>query len=270
MPELPEVETTRLGIMAAVVNHKVKSLCVHEARLRWPVPAELTALQGQRINNITRRGKYLLFHTKSGVALVHLGMSGSLRLAKPNSPRRKHDHIELFLDSGYVLRFHDPRRFGCFLWFTESPEQHPLLAGLGPEPLEDGFGGKYLFLRSRRRTAPIKSFLMDSHVVVGVGNIYANEALFKAGIHPLRAAGRISAERFDLLATEVQQTLTRAIQSGGTTLRDFVNGHGEPGYFQQELDAYGRGGEGCKRCNHTMKEIRLSGRSTVYCPQCQH
>lgn len=270
MPELPEVETTRLGIMDAVVNHKVKRLSVHESRLRWPVPAELATLQGQRVNNITRRGKYLLFHTKAGTALVHLGMSGSLRLAKPDSPRRKHDHIELLLDSGYVLRFHDPRRFGCFLWFTDAPDQHPLLADLGPEPLEAGFDGGYLFLRSRGRSAPIKSFLMDSHVVVGVGNIYANEALFKACIHPLRAAGRISAERFELLANEVRHILARAIQSGGTTLRDFVNSDGEPGYFQQELDAYGRGGEACNRCGHAMKEIKLNGRSTVYCPQCQH
>lgn len=269
MPELPEVETTRLGIMPAVVNHKVKTLTVHEPRLRWPVPAELAALQGQRVNDITRRGKYLLFHTKTGTALIHLGMSGSLRLAQPKEPRRKHDHIELFLDSGYVLRFHDPRRFGCFLWLTKPPEQHPLLVDLGPEPLEAGFDGHHLFQLSRGRSAPVKSFLMDSHVVVGVGNIYANEALFKAGIHPLRAAGRISAERFDRLAEEVRQILASSIKRGGTTLRDFVNGHGEPGYFQQELDAYGRGGEACKSCGRIMKEARLGGRSTVYCPQCQ-
>ncbi|MDI1301441.1 MAG: bifunctional DNA-formamidopyrimidine glycosylase/DNA-(apurinic or apyrimidinic site) lyase [bacterium] len=270
MPELPEVETTRLGIMPAVVNHKIKTLTVHEPRLRWPVPAELSALAGQRVTSLTRRGKYLLFHTKTGTALVHLGMSGSLRLARPDEQRRKHDHIELLLDSGYMLRFHDPRRFGCFLWLTGPPEQHPLLVDLGPEPLEEGFDGHHLFQHSRGRSAPIKSFLMDSHVVVGVGNIYANEALFKAGIHPLRAAGRISARRFDRLAEEVRQILAFAIRRGGTTLRDFVNGHGEPGYFQQELDAYGRGGKPCKTCGHPLKETRLGGRSTVYCPQCQH
>jgi len=269
MPELPEVETTRRGIMPAVVSHKVKTLTVHEPRLRWPVPAELSALQGQRVSDITRRGKYLLFHARTGTALVHLGMSGSLRLARPDEEPRKHDHVELVMDSGYVLRFHDPRRFGCFLWLTEPPEQHPLLIDLGPEPLESGFSGGHLFRLSRGRSAPIKSFLMDSHVVVGVGNIYANEALFKAGIHPLRAAGRISAERFDRLAEEVRQILAHAIRRGGTTLRDFVSGHGEPGYFQQELDAYGRRGQACKRCGQILKEVRLGGRSTVYCPQCQ-
>lgn len=270
MPELPEVETTRLGIMPAVVNHTVKTLTVHEPRLRWPVPDALSALQGQRVSNITRRGKYLLFHTRAGTALVHLGMSGSLRLAQPSEQRRKHDHIEVLMDSGYVLRFHDPRRFGCFLWLTEPPDQHPLLAALGPEPLEAGFDGNHLFRLSRGRSAPIKSFLMDSHVVVGVGNIYANEVLFKAGIHPLRAAGRISAERFDRLAEAIRRILAHAIQRGGTTLRDFVSGHDEPGYFQLELDAYGRGGEACKICAHPLKELRLGGRSTVYCSQCQH
>lgn len=269
MPELPEVETTRLGILPAVEGHRVTSVTVHDARLRWPVPPELAAIRKQRVLSVTRRGKYLVFHTKAGAALVHLGMSGSLRLARPGEARRTHDHVELGLDSGWILRFHDPRRFGCFLWLTEPPEQHPLLASLGPEPLEDGFDGKHLFLRSRGRSAPVKGFLMDSHVVVGVGNIYANEALFKAGIHPLRAAGRIGEDRYDRLAEEVRNILAYAIQRGGTTLRDFVSGHGEPGYFQLELSAYGRKDEPCHNCQTPMKEVRLGGRSTVYCTRCQ-
>lgn len=269
MPELPEVETTRRGIQAAVEGHRVTAVTVLEPRLRWPVPAELAELRGQRITAISRRGKYLLLHTRAGVALVHLGMSGSLRLVQPGTPRRTHDHIELALDSGWLLRFHDPRRFGCFLWLKTPPDAHPLLADLGPEPLGDGFDGHHLFLRSRGRSAPVKAFIMDSHVVVGVGNIYANEALFKAGIHPLRAAGRIGADRYDRLAGEIRTILAYAIERGGTTLRDFVNGHGEPGWFQLELDAYGRAGEPCRRCGAPLKEARLSGRSTVYCPHCQ-
>lgn len=269
MPELPEVETTRRGLLPATAGRRVVRLAVHEPRLRWPVPAELAAIRGQEIRDIGRRGKYLLFHTGTGTALVHLGMSGSLRLSAPDEPRRLHDHIELTLDSGQQLRFHDPRRFGCFLWLTMPPEEHPLLAELGPEPLSTAFDGTYLFRRSRKREAPIKSFLMDSHVVVGVGNIYANEALFKAGIHPLRAAGRIGADRYQRLAVEIKEVLTHAIERGGTTLRDFVNGHGEPGYFQQELDVYGRGEHPCRQCNTILREVRLGNRTTVYCPHCQ-
>jgi formamidopyrimidine-DNA glycosylase len=269
MPELPEVETTRRGILPAVQGHRVLRLTVHEPRLRWPVPDELVALQGQVVSHITRRGKYLLLHTPVGVALVHLGMSGSLRLVRADEPLHLHDHLELQLDSGWTLRFHDPRRFGCFLWLTIAPEQHALLASLGPEPLEEGFGGAHLFQRSRNRQVPVKGFLMDSHVVVGVGNIYANEALFRAGIHPLRAAGRIGADRYDRLANNIKEILAHAIERGGTTLRDFVSGHGEPGYFQLELDVYGRGGADCRRCGIPLRETRLSGRSTVYCPHCQ-
>ncbi len=269
MPELPEVETTRRGILPALEGHRVKAVTVHDARLRWPVPPELGELDGQRITMVSRRGKYILLHTKAGTALIHLGMSGSLRLVAPGTPKKRHDHVELSLDSGWLLRLHDPRRFGCFLWFTTPPTEHPLLAELGPEPLEEGFDGRHLFARSRGRSAPAKSFIMDSHIVVGVGNIYANEALFRAGIHPLRAAGRIGAERYDRLAKEIRSILSYAIERGGTTLRDFVNGQGEPGYFQLELDAYGRAGQPCRRCSSPMKEVRLSGRSTVYCPQCQ-
>jgi formamidopyrimidine-DNA glycosylase len=269
MPELPEVETTRLGILPAIEQHIITAVRIHQARLRWPVPPELSELVGQRINTIQRRGKYLIFTTATGHVLLHLGMSGSLRLTKASEPLRRHDHIELDSDSGWTLRFHDPRRFGCVLWFSQPPEEHPLLATLGPEPLEGDFSGHYLFQRSRGRSAPIKSFLMDSHMVVGVGNIYANEALFHAGIHPLRAAGRISEARYEQLAIAIRQILSKAIQQGGTTLRDFVNSQGEPGYFQQALDVYGRSGQPCHHCRTPLKEARLSGRSTVYCPQCQ-
>lgn len=269
MPELPEVETTRQGILPSTKGHRVLSVVVHNPHLRWPVPAELEQMTGQRITDIRRRGKYLLMDTPAGTALVHLGMSGSLRLEPPHSPLRPHDHVVLQLESGLELRLHDPRRFGCFLWITTPPDEHPLLATLGPEPLEEDFDGKHLFLRSRQKSAPVKAFIMDSHVVVGVGNIYATEALYRSGIHPLRAVGRISRARYERLASEIKTILAYAIGRGGTTLRDFVNGHGEPGYFQLELDAYGRGGEPCNRCHQTLKEARLSGRSTVYCPNCQ-
>lgn len=269
MPELPEVETTRRGILAQVTGFRVKKLSVREPRLRWPVPAELAAIEGQVVERLERRGKYLLFFTATGTALVHLGMSGSLRLSAPTEPYRKHDHVGLLMASGYELRLHDPRRFGCFLWLTEPPEQHPLLKVLGPEPLGAAFYDDYLFEKSRGRSAPVKAFIMDSHVVVGVGNIYANEALFAAGIHPQREAGRISRERYLSLTREIRSILAAAIERGGTTLRDFVSGHGDPGYFQLELNAYGRGGEPCKTCGTAMKEIRPNGRSTVYCPHCQ-
>lgn len=270
MPELPEVETTRRGIAPALTGHRVTQVHIHEPRLRWPVPPELAALRGQCIRAVGRRGKYLLLNADSGTALVHLGMSGSLRLAPPGTPRKPHDHVELMLDSGLVLRFHDPRRFGCFLWLTDDPAQHPLLAPLGPEPLEPGFDGLHLWQLARRRSAPVKAFIMDSHVVVGVGNIYANEALFRSGIHPLREARRISAARYERLATEIRDLLAWAITRGGTTLRDFVNSDGEPGYFQLELDVYGRAGEPCRQCGQPLREQRLAGRSTVYCTQCQH
>ena len=269
MPELPEVETTRRGIAPALTGHRVMQLQIHEPRLRWPVPPALAALCGQRIEAVGRRGKYLLLTTRKGTVLVHLGMSGSLRLVSPGTPRKPHDHVEMTLDSGLVLRFHDPRRFGCLLWLTDDPAQHPLLADLGPEPLEDGFDGHHLWQLARRRSAPVKAFIMDSHVVVGVGNIYANEALFRSGIHPLREARRISAARYDTLATEIRRLLTWAIERGGTTLRDFVNSDGEPGYFQLELDVYGRAGAPCRQCQRQLTEVRLSGRSTVYCKHCQ-
>lgn len=270
MPELPEVETTRCGIAPHVVGQTIKALRIHEPRLRWPVPAGLSVqVTGQIIERVDRRSKYLLMRLPEATLLWHLGMSGSLRLADPSSPRRKHDHIELLLSSGQCLRYHDPRRFGCLLAYEGQGLDHPLLASLGPEPLEAGFGGDWLYARSRRRKVPVKAFLMDAAVVVGVGNIYANEALFRAGIRPGRPAGRISQARYRQLADTVRQVLSEAIAQGGSTLRDFVNGQGEPGYFQQTLAVYGRGGKPCRACGQPLVEVRLAQRSTVYCKYCQ-
>ena len=269
MPELPEVETTRRGIQPHCVGRVVERVDVHEPRLRWPVPDLLAqSLAGQRIAAVQRRGKYLLFHTAAGSALVHLGMSGSLRLVASDARRQRHDHIDLVLDSGNSLRFHDPRRFGCFLWL-QPREEHPLLTHLGPEPLSEDFDGHLLFRRSRGRKGPIKNFIMDGKVVVGVGNIYANEALFLSGIRPDRAAGRVSLLRYSALADHIKQVLTSAIEQGGTTLRDFVGGDGKPGYFAQQLLVYGRSGQPCRRCAAPLRELRLGQRSSVYCVTCQ-
>jgi formamidopyrimidine-DNA glycosylase len=269
MPELPEVETTRRGVAPHCQGEVVRQLIVRDGRLRWPVPEELPArLSGQAIDAVDRRGKYLLFRTGVGTLLVHLGMSGSLRVVDSAQAPGKHDHIDICLGSGRILRFHDPRRFGCFLWL-EPGERHPLLAHLGPEPLSAAFDGGLLYRRSRGRSGPVKSFIMDGKVVVGVGNIYANEALFLSGIHPGRAAGRVSHARYQVLAENIKQVLTSAIKQGGTTLRDFVGGNGQPGYFAQQLYVYGRSGQACKHCGTPLREIRLSQRSTVFCVTCQ-
>lgn len=270
MPELPEVETTRRGVAPFVEGKRVREVKVRDPRLRWPVPDALAReLTGQRVTAVERRGKYLLFRTARGTLLAHLGMSGSLRLVAPDEPPRKHDHADFMMEGGKVLRFHDPRRFGCLLWVTGEAEAHHLLRDLGPEPLSEAFDGGYLFRRSRKSAAPIKTFLMDSHIVVGVGNIYANEALFLAGIHPRRKAGSLSRERCTRLVQAVKDRLLLAIGVGGTTLRDFVGGDGQPGYFSQSLNVYGRGGESCPRCEAALREIRLGQRSTVYCGRCQ-
>ena len=269
MPELPEVETTRRGVEPYSRGCTVESLVVREPRLRWTVPEDLPErVQGQRIRAVERRGKYLLFRTSRGSLLVHLGMSGSLRVMDPAEPHLKHDHVEILMREGHCLRFNDPRRFGCILWLSPG-EVHPLLSHLGPEPLSEAFNGDFLFRRSRGRKGPVKSLIMDGKVVVGVGNIYANEALFLSGIHPGRAAGRISRARYNTLAGNIKQVLTSAIEQGGTTLRDFVGGDGKPGYFARRLFVYGRGGHPCKRCGGVLREVRLGQRSTVYCVACQ-
>jgi formamidopyrimidine-DNA glycosylase len=216
---------------------------------------------------VGRRAKYLLLETERGTLMVHLGMSGSLRIMPADTPPLYHDHIDIVLDNELCLRYHDPRRFGSFHWLQSL--QHPLLDHLGPEPLSDSFSGAYLYERSRRRRIPVKQFIMDGKVVVGVGNIYANEALFMAGIHPARAAGRIAEARYDILAGTIKQVLADAIEQGGTTLRDFVGGDGSPGYFAQQLRVYGREGQPCRVCRTPLKEIRQGGRSTILCPRCQ-
>lgn len=267
MPELPEVETTRRGIAEHIVGSTVASLQIHNAALRWPVPAALSSqVVGNKLLAVERRAKYLLFRFASGSALIHLGMSGSLRLADPRSPRRTHDHLEWKFSNGALLRYHDPRRFGCCLW---SDGDHPQLAALGPEPLSGEFDGERLWRRSRGRKVAVKPFIMDNATVVGVGNIYASEALFSAGIRPDRAAGSIGRQRYLRLAEEIKKVLTAAIEQGGTTLRDFVNGNGEPGYFAQQLSVYGRGGEPCLSCAGGLSELRLGQRSTVFCKRCQ-
>jgi len=269
MPELPEVETTRRGLAPHLIGRTVVGLDIRQPRLRWPIPQALRRnLPGQRIDDIERRAKYLLVHTNAGSALLHLGMSGSLRVLPASTPVGTHDHVDWRLDSGRILRFTDPRRFGSQLW-QPAGKVHPLLAGLGPEPLGDDFDGDYLWQRSRGRRATVKVFLMDQAVVVGVGNIYASEALFAAGIHPKRAAGSISRARYARLADEVKRVLLYSIARGGTTLRDFINPDSEPGYFEQELFVYGREGQPCKVCGTPIKSIVLGQRSTYFCPKCQ-
>ncbi len=269
MPELPEVETTRRGVRPYSEAAQVVDVVVRDRRLRWPIPSDLgQKLIGQRVERVDRRAKYLLFRTSAGTLLVHLGMSGSLRVMDVADPPLRHDHFDIVFDNGRCLRYNDPRRFGCCLWL-EPDEVHPLLSHLGPEPLSDAFTGALLYRLSRRRKGPVKNFLMDGKVVVGVGNIYANEALYLAGIRPDRAAGRISLARYERLAFFVKQVLTSAIEQGGTTLRDFVGGDGKPGYFAQQLFVYGRGGQPCKACGTTLRELRLSQRISVYCVTCQ-
>ncbi len=274
MPELPEVETTRRGIAPHTEGRTLLHVVVRDGRLRWPVPTNLNELLvGQQLLDISRRGKYLLLRFAAGHLLCHLGMSGSLRIIDGHTIEAeqigKHDHIDMLFSGGVILRYTDPRRFGSLLWTSQPVAEHDLLAKLGPEPLLEVFDADYLYARSRKRTQAIKTFIMDSHVVVGVGNIYANEALFRSGIRPTRAAGSLSRSKSDLLVREIKDVLAHAIMQGGTTLKDFVGGDGKPGYFKQELLAYGRGGLPCKVCASPMKEIKLAQRATVYCMQCQ-
>lgn len=269
MPELPEVETTRRGIAPHVTGQPITEVIVRQRRLRWPVPAALRSrLVGRAIDRVSRRAKYLLLSAAPDTVIVHLGMSGSLRVVTDGRPARKHDHVELAFANGARLRFSDPRRFGS-VHLTRRPESHRLLAGLGPEPLSEAFDGAHLHALGRRRNAPVKHFLMDGRVVAGVGNIYACEALHAAGIHPLRAAGRVSRQRYDRLADAVKAVLAMAIEAGGTTLRDFVNVDGEPGYFSLRLNVYGQEGLSCRYCNTPIRRITQGQRGTWYCPGCQ-
>jgi formamidopyrimidine-DNA glycosylase len=269
MPELPEVETSRRGIAPYVAGQRIGKVDIRERRLRWPISDDMERrLTGATIESVGRRAKYLLLNTNNGTAIVHLGMSGSVFIIENDTPAGVHDHFDIELDSGKSLRFRDPRRFGSLHW-TDDTAGHWLLRKLGPEPLEDAFSGDYLWSMSRGRRVAVKQFIMNAAIVVGVGNIYASEALFLAGIHPRRAAGRISKDRYQRLATTIKGVLQKAIDAGGTTLRDFYGGDGEAGYFQQELAVYGRGDEPCLQCGRPVSVFVLGQRSTFYCKDCQ-
>ncbi len=270
MPELPEVETTRRGLLPHLVGRRIRDVVVRNANLRWPVPRDLARrLNGEQVVAIRRRGKYLLFDCGKGHLLVHLGMSGRLTIVPERLPARAHDHVDVRFEGGSALRLTDPRRFGAMLWLRGRPEEHALLAGLGLEPFGDEFGGEAMHALARGRRTAVKHFLMNARIVTGVGNIYANEALFRAGIHPLRPAGRISAERWRVLAAAIRETLARALEAGGTTLRDFASVRGDPGHFQHEFMVYGREGEACPKCGTAVRAMRQGRRSTFYCPSCQ-
>ncbi|WP_411359936.1 bifunctional DNA-formamidopyrimidine glycosylase/DNA-(apurinic or apyrimidinic site) lyase [Pseudidiomarina salilacus] len=270
MPELPEVEVSRLGIAPHLEGQQIAQIVVRDRRLRWPIPSEVELLEGALIQRVERRAKYLILHTDKGFLILHLGMSGKLRVVPRDSLVVKHDHFDLTLTNGQCLRFNDPRRFGCVLYSAEHPSvAHPLLVELGPEPLTEAFTASYLHAKAQGKQQAVKTFIMDNHVVVGVGNIYANEALFKAGIHPKRAASRVSLARYQRLVPIIKETLIAAIAQGGTTLQDFTQADGQPGYFKQHLNVYGRGGKQCMVCKTELSEIRLGQRSTVYCKQCQ-
>jgi formamidopyrimidine-DNA glycosylase len=269
MPELPEVETTRRGIKPYIDQQIVAEIIVRQPKLRWPVPPEIKQMEGQLVASVTRRGKYILLDTNAGTALIHLGMSGSLRIVDAGTKVEKHDHIDIVLTNGKVIRMRDPRRFGAFLWTTQNPLKHKLIRSLGPEPLTDDFNAEYLFHNSRGRSMSIKQFIMNGHVVVGVGNIYACESLFKAGISPKWPAGKVSKQRYIKLVGEIKDILANAIAQGGTTLRDFVQVEGSPGYFKQELNVYGRTCESCNNCGSLIKKISQGQRSTFYCTKCQ-
>jgi len=274
LPELPEVETIRRGIAPYLLGREIVSVAVREPRLRWPVAPDLARrVAGGRIRSLDRRAKYLLIGVETGrgagTLIVHLGMSGSLWIVPGDRAPRRHDHLELRLDDGIRLRLNDPRRFGSVHWTEASPSVHFLLRSLGPEPLDPAFDGSYLYRRARGRRAGVKSFIMDARVVVGIGNIYASEALFRAGIRPTRPAGAISRARYARLAESLRATLDEAIELGGTTLRDFVGGDGRPGYFRQALAVYGRAGEACRACSGPLRQGRVAQRATVWCPRCQ-
>lgn len=270
MPELPEVETTVQGLSPHIQGRTIEKVIIRCSRLRWPIPAEFSdATTLQTIQGIRRRGKYLLFELEKGSILIHLGMSGSLQLVSKFKPSKRHDHVDIIMDNQWVLRYNDPRRFGTILWSTGSPEQHPLLKKLGVEPLTDAFSANYLLQHTQNRRIAIKPFIMNHKVVVGVGNIYAAEALFLANIHPKMPVNKLTPSQAEHLVNAIKKVLSQAIKAGGTTLKDFVNSQGKPGYFAQQLNVYGRAGQSCSICNTTLQSCVLGQRSTVYCEQCQ-
>ncbi len=271
MPELPEVETTRRGLEPHVVRATVREVIVRRADLRQPVSASLSQIEGRKITGIRRRAKYLLLEIADGTTvLIHLGMSGSLRVVKPGTEWKKHDHVGITLSNGRQLRFHDPRRFGLVLHLTDpEPQTHPLLEKLGPEPFADSFTPAYLKAACASRGTAIKLAIMDNPVVVGVGNIYASEALFRAGLRPLVPARRLTLPRAAKLVSAIRTVLTEAIESGGTTLRDFLQSDGTPGYFKQRLNVYDRKGEPCRQCGTAIRRAVVGQRATYWCPKCQ-
>ena len=270
MPELPEVETTRKGLEPLITDRKIISVHIYKKKLRWEIPLHLKkTLKNQNIKKISRRAKYLLIHFDIGQLVVHLGMSGSIRVVQSFEPLKKHDHFEIKLDNSKSLRFHDPRRFGSILW-QRPYETLSLLKNLGPEPLSYEFNSESLFSSSIGKSRNIKSFIMDSNVVVGVGNIYASESLFLAGISPKREAGKTSKRRYNILTNCIKNVLMDAINNGGTTLNDFSNVDGSPGYFSQVLNVYGRDNMPCTRCHGTIRRIVQNQRATYYCTKCQH
>jgi formamidopyrimidine-DNA glycosylase len=274
MPELPEVETSRRGIEPHILGKRIKDVIIREHRLRWPIPKSLPdKILNQTVMQVSRRGKYLLLqfgkNKTSGTVIIHLGMSGSLRICPASMPAGKHEHIDFVFSNNKILRLKDPRKFGCVLWTNKPTEQHKLLSKLGPEPLDDDFSSDYLYKKSRKRTCSIKSFIMNSYNVVGVGNIYASESLFIAGINPKRKAGSLSRTRAEKLVDAIRQVLHSAIEQGGTTLRDFTREDGQPGYFSQKLFVYGKVGEPCAECGKPIKQISQQQRSTFYCTSCQ-
>ncbi len=270
MPELPEVETSRLGIVPYIVNNEIKAIILRRANLRWPIPIEIKQIfAAQRITQLTRRGKYLLLHSKPGTLILHLGMSGSLRIVKHDQPINKHDHVDIVFTNNICLRFTDPRRFGCLLWTDTDPLQHPLLKSLGVEPLTEKFNADYLFSKSRHHKISSKQLLMNNHILVGVGNIYANEALFHAAIRPTKIAAKLTKNQCQQLVAAIKFTLLAAIKDGGTTLNNFIQASGKPGYFKQKLNIYGRSGKPCINCNTLIEEKMLGGRRSFYCTHCQ-
>ena len=270
MPELPEVETTKTGISRLLKGRRVTTVKVHNRKLRLPIPSDIiTTLEGQTLLGITRRAKYLLFKFDDGFLIVHLGMSGSLRVVSSLTPKQKHDHIEIEFGHTHCLRFRDPRRFGLVVWTSTNPATHKLLSRCGPEPLSNDFNGKYLHSLSRSRRVSVKSLIMNGQIVVGVGNIYASEALFRSGINPNRQAGKIGLSRYLKLGVDIKTVLAEAIAAGGTTLKDYVHDDGKPGYFRQKLQVYGRKGEPCSVCGAPIKHKVIAQRSSFYCTTCQ-
>jgi len=270
MPELPEVETVKNGLKEYCLDQIIKSTVVRQSKLRWQVPDDLSKLlSGQKINSITRRGKYLLFNLDQGTLIVHLGMSGIITVVKANTPIKKHDHVDINFSKNEILRYNDPRRFGSILYTDQDINQHKLINHLGPEPLSQDFNTELVVTKIKNKKVPIKTWLMNASNVVGVGNIYANEVLFLANIHPLTPAGKLTKSRCENLVFIVKKVIQKAIEAGGTTLKDFKNADGKPGYFKQQLHVYGRAGEACDKCSSILEEIKISGRQTVFCKICQ-